>query len=108
VVDGEDGPELSVRAVVAAVDGSVALRRSLTGPVDDPVGLGDALAAMLAEDGAADLVPPRLRTSIDPAESHPADPHPAGLRPAEPRPAVPPWPRADEPRTSSTTEEGDQ
>ncbi len=97
VVDGEDGPELSVRAVVAAVDGSVSLRRSLTGPVDDPEGLGDALAAVLAEDGAADLVPPRLRTSIDPA-----------VDPAEPRPAVPPWPPADEPRTPSTTEEGDQ
>jgi hydroxymethylbilane synthase len=98
VVDGEDGPELSVRAVVAAVDGSVALRRSLTGPVDDPVAVGDALAALLAEDGAADLVPPRLRTSIDPA-----------IDPAEPRPAVPPEPPAPvEPRTASTTEEGDQ
>ena len=98
VVDGEDGPELSVRAVVAAVDGSVTLRRSLTGAVDDPVAVGDALAALLAEDGAADLVPPRLRTSIDPA-----------IDPAEPQPAVPPGPPAPtEPRTASTTEEGDQ
>ncbi len=94
VVDGEDGPELSVRAVVAAVDGSVALRRSLTGPVDDPEALGDALAAVLAEDGAAELVPPRLPTSIDPAEPHTAAP---------PDPS-----RPGEPRTASTTREGDQ
>ena len=33
VVEGEDGPELSLRAVVAAPDGSDALRRSLVGPV---------------------------------------------------------------------------
>ena len=85
VVDGDDGAELSVRAVVAAVDGSVSLRRSLTGPVDDPEALGNALAALLVEDGAAELVPPRLRTSIDPAETAPA-----------------------EPRTPSTTREGDQ
>jgi hydroxymethylbilane synthase len=84
-VDGDDGPELSARAVVAAVDGSVSLRRSLTGPVDDPEALGDALAALLVEDGAGELVPPRLRTSIDPAEIPPA-----------------------EPRTPSTTREGDQ
>jgi len=90
VVDGDDGPELSARAVVAAVDGSVSLRRSLSGPVDDPEGLGNALAALLVEDGAAELVPPRLRTSIHPAEPAPAETHPA------------------EPRTPSTTREGDQ
>ena len=89
VVDGDDGPELSARAVVAAVDGSVSLRRSLSGPVDQPEALGNALAALLVEDGAAELVPPRLRTSI-----HPAEPAAA---------AVPP-----EPVTPSTTREGDQ
>jgi hydroxymethylbilane synthase len=86
VVDGDDGPELSVRAVVAAVDGSVSLRRSLSGPVDDPEALGNALAVLLVEDGAGELVPPRLRTSI-----HPADPAPAENR-----------------TTASTTREGDQ
>jgi hydroxymethylbilane synthase len=91
VVDGDDGPELSARAVVAAVDGSVSLRRSLSGPVDAPEALGNALAGLLVEDGAAALVPPRLRTSIDPAE-----PSPAGTAPAEPR------------TTPSTTREGDQ
>jgi hydroxymethylbilane synthase len=101
VVEGDEGPELSVRAVVAAVDGSVSLRRSLTGPVDDPEGVGTALAAVLVEDGAADLVPPRLRTSIDPARPDPAEPHPAEPHPAEPL-------RSGEPRTPGTTREGDQ
>jgi hydroxymethylbilane synthase len=97
VVEGDDGPELSMRAVVAAVDGSVAVRRSLTGPADDPGSLGDALAALLAEDGAADLVPPRLRTSIDP------------LPITEPSTAVPPDPLPiGDPRTPGTTREGDQ
>ncbi len=95
VVDGDTEPELSVRAVVAAVDGSVSLRRSLTGPVDDPEALGDALAAVLVEDGAADLVPRRPSTNplttIDPAEPPPASvPSTAG------------------PRTTSATREGDQ
>jgi hydroxymethylbilane synthase len=62
VMDGEDGPELSLRAVAAAVDGSVTLRRSMTASLSDPVNdaeaLGTALAALLVEDGAADLVPP--------------------------------------------------
>jgi hypothetical protein len=90
-----------VRAVVAAVDGSVSLRRSLSGGVDDPEAVGAALAAVLAEDGAADLVPPRLRTSIDPARPDPAEPHPAEPQPAEPL-------RSGEPRTPGTTREGDQ
>lgn len=50
--------EIYLRAVVAAVDGSDALRRSLTGPFDDPIGLGRRLAAILIEDGAADLLGP--------------------------------------------------
>ena len=77
VVDGDDGAELSVRAVVAAVDGSVSLRRSLTGPVDDPEALGNALAALLVEDGAAALTTPRSSTNsptaIDSAEKAPAE-----------------------------------
>jgi hydroxymethylbilane synthase len=55
VVEGEDGPELSVRAVVGAPDGSAELRRSLVAPVDDPAAAGRRLAALLLEDGAADL-----------------------------------------------------
>ncbi len=56
VVEGAEGPELSLRAVVVAPDGSAALRRSLVGPVDGAARLGAALAAVLLEDGARDLV----------------------------------------------------
>lgn len=50
------GQQLSLDAVAAATDGSVVLRRTLAGPVDDPVGLGRGLAALLLADGAAELV----------------------------------------------------
>ena len=55
VVEGEDGPELWLRAFVGAPDGSVELRRSVVAPVADPVAAGLRLAALLLEDGAADL-----------------------------------------------------
>ena len=57
VVLGDEGDELSLRAVVAAPDGSGELRRSLVGPLTDPTVLGQRLAGLLLEDGAADLVP---------------------------------------------------
>ena len=53
---GDDGPELYLRAVVAAVDGSNDVRLSATGPATDPVGLGNRLAADLLEAGAAGLI----------------------------------------------------
>jgi hydroxymethylbilane synthase len=56
VVEGQNGPELSLRAAVIAPDGSGALRRSLVGPVDRADELGAELAAVLLEDGARDLV----------------------------------------------------
>lgn len=59
VAEGDDGPELFLRAVIAAPDGSVLLRRSATGSVDDAEGLGRRLASELVADGAADLVPSR-------------------------------------------------
>jgi len=55
VVEGDDGVELSLRAFVGSEDGAVELRRSAVGPLDDPVGLGRRLAAVLLEDGAAEL-----------------------------------------------------
>ncbi|PRY59326.1 hydroxymethylbilane synthase [Knoellia remsis] len=57
IVLGEDGDELSLRAVVAATDGSADLRRSLTGDPADAEALGRSLARLLLEDGAADLAP---------------------------------------------------
>lgn len=74
VVEGMQGPELSLRAVVAAADGSADLRRSLVGDVGAPAELGRRLAALLLDDGAADLMasaphpPPRP----DPASGAPA------------------------------------
>jgi hydroxymethylbilane synthase len=62
VVLGLETDELSLRAVVAATDGSGDIRRSAVGPLDDPTGLGERLAHLLLEDGAADLVPDLART----------------------------------------------
>ncbi|HEU0130546.1 MAG TPA: hydroxymethylbilane synthase [Mycobacteriales bacterium] len=48
--------EIYLRAAACAADGSDVLRRSLTGPVDEPEALGARLAAVLLEDGAAELM----------------------------------------------------
>ncbi|HZI97547.1 MAG TPA: hydroxymethylbilane synthase [Actinomycetales bacterium] len=50
------GDALSLTGVVAALDGSRVLRRSLDGTADHAVDCGLALAAELLTDGAADLV----------------------------------------------------
>lgn len=71
VVEGWDGPELSLRAFAGSDDGAFELRRSLSGPVDDPIGLGDRLAAILLEDGAADLVPGGRQPEADPPAASP-------------------------------------
>jgi len=55
VADGDDGPEIYLRAVVADVDGAAALRRSATGPLQDAAGIGRRLARELLADGAADI-----------------------------------------------------
>ena len=54
--EGEHVPELYLRAVVAAVDGSASVRLSATGPLDEAVRIGRALAADLLAEGAADLM----------------------------------------------------
>lgn len=59
VVEGEQGEELWVRAVALSADGAYSVRRSGSGPLDDPVGVGRALAAELLAEGAAQLIDPR-------------------------------------------------
>ncbi|ALG86987.1 porphobilinogen deaminase [Gordonia phthalatica] len=57
--DGRIFAELSLRAVVAAEDGSETIRASAVGPVERADELGRNLAAELLELGAAPLVPKR-------------------------------------------------
>lgn len=56
--DGRIFAELSLRAAVAAEDGSDVIRASVVGPVDRAAQLGTDLAAELLELGAGDLVTP--------------------------------------------------
>ena len=53
---GEHVPELYLRAVVSAVDGSTQVRLSATGPLDEADRIGRDLAAALLAEGAADLM----------------------------------------------------
>jgi hydroxymethylbilane synthase len=56
LAEGDDGPELYLRASVTALDGSDAVRGSVTGPAADAVALGRSLAADLLDRGAAELM----------------------------------------------------
>jgi hydroxymethylbilane synthase len=56
VAEGDHGPELWLRAVALAPDGSAAVRLSASGSVDDPSGVGRKLAAEMLGEGAADLL----------------------------------------------------
>jgi hydroxymethylbilane synthase len=56
VAEGDSGPELFLRASVTAIDGSDAVRGSITGPPPDAVALGRALATELLDRGAAELM----------------------------------------------------
>jgi hydroxymethylbilane synthase len=56
VAEGEDGPELFLRASVTAIDGSDAVRGSLTGRMTDAAALGRELATDLLDRGAAELM----------------------------------------------------
>ncbi|RJK96084.1 hydroxymethylbilane synthase [Vallicoccus soli] len=60
VAEGDEGPELYLRAVVASVDGSASARLSAYGRLDDPAGLGSRLAADLLAEGVADLMGERV------------------------------------------------
>jgi len=56
VAEGDLGDELWIRAVALTPDGTVSVRRSASGPLDDPVGLGQKLAAEMLAEGTADLI----------------------------------------------------
>ena len=94
VVEGEDGLELSLRAFVGALDGSVDLRRSLVGPVAEAATLGHRLAEVLLEDGADVLRGPEQRPPApdagadaqlpDAATNHSWPPDPPGANGAPP------------------------
>jgi len=57
VMEGDDGPELFLRAVATSLDGALTLRRSAVGPPGQAVELGRRLAGELLADGARELVP---------------------------------------------------
>jgi len=61
---GDDGPELFLRGLVAALDGSDTVRLSVTGDPADAAGLGKRLAAELLDLGAAELMGPDSRDSL--------------------------------------------
>ena len=58
VVEGEDGEELWLRAVVLSLDGAVDVRRSASGPVDPADRLGRGLAEEMLAEGVAELMRP--------------------------------------------------
>jgi len=56
VAEGEDGMELYLRGSVTAIDGSAAVRQSVTGSVSGAAEVGRRLAVDLLSDGAAELM----------------------------------------------------
>jgi hydroxymethylbilane synthase len=56
VVEGDDGDELWIRAIVLSPDGGLSIRMSATGDVDDAAATGNRLASEMLADGAADLM----------------------------------------------------
>lgn len=56
LAEGDNGPEVFLRATVTALDGSHAVRGSATGPPDDPAAVGRRLGDQLLDDGARDLL----------------------------------------------------
>ncbi len=56
VAEGDDGPEVWVRAVALSLDGSVEMRRSASGPLADAVAVGEGLARGMLDEGAAELI----------------------------------------------------
>ena len=65
VAEGDDGPEVFLRASVTAVDGSAAVRQSATGALTDAEGVGRRLAADLLADGADQMMAATQRSGRD-------------------------------------------
>jgi hydroxymethylbilane synthase len=59
VAEGDDGPEVWLRGVVAALDGSHTVRLSASGDASDPAAVGRRLAEDLLAEGAAGLMQER-------------------------------------------------
>ena len=74
LAEGESGPELFLRASVTAIDGSDAVRGSITGPLPEAAALGRALATELLDRGAAELM------AVGPVTRRPQTPRKTGLR----------------------------
>ena len=55
VVEGEDGQELWVRAIALSMDGSLSVRMSGSGELNDAVGVGTRLAKEMLAEGAGQL-----------------------------------------------------
>ena len=56
VAEGEDGPELWLRAVVVTLDGSYAVRQSAVGSIAEPAEVGDRLAKEMLAEGADSIL----------------------------------------------------
>ncbi len=65
IVEGDDGDELWVRAIVLSADGVLSIRQSVSGPTGDAHGVGTRLAEQMLADGAAHLMEtPVLETPL--------------------------------------------
>lgn len=81
--------EITLRAVVVSPDGTLVLRKSLVGPAAEPAALGNRLAALLLDEGAADLVgaqSPVLAHAMTHVPTEvPIDSHPSADQPSPER-----------------------
>ena len=62
VVEGDEGEELWVRAVALSLDGTLAVRMSATGDPADASGVGNRLAGLMLDEGAAQLTEKQQKT----------------------------------------------
>ena len=60
VAEGDEGPEIWLRGVVAALDGSHLVRLSAAGSAEEPTEVGRRLAQELLAEGVADLMQERV------------------------------------------------